>query len=132
MESFSLLGIWALAALPLIAVMYVRRRRPKVRRVAGLFIWAEAARASGRLAPKAEKVGMPAAFDLAVAAVLVALAWGVLPVESRSESLFGDGAIVALRILVCGVCVALVATLWKWKGSTSDEHSAPPISRTAR
>src|SRR5262245_18931564 len=106
----------SILALPAIATMYWLQPRARVRRIAGLFLWRNAAQA--QVVPGSQKRGrLLAVLDLAAAALLVALACGLITWNSEPDPTHETWLIAGMRSLLCFAMTALLITGWRFAAS---------------
>jgi hypothetical protein len=111
--SFNPPGLWALVALPAIALMYWHRPRNRLRRVAGLFLWAEVAQEAGQQVHSQKRITTVAWLDFAAAVLLVALASGLLTPEVESDGTIAYWSGVTGRFLLCFAVATLLVVAWR-------------------
>jgi hypothetical protein len=114
-----LTNLWtlcAIVAIPAIAALYWIQPRIRVRRIGGLFLWAEVAQSA--VPPIAQRRShFFAIFDLLTASLLVALAIGILPWDSVSADLKDNWPATGLRGLLCAAIAGLLITVWRYSAS---------------
>lgn len=98
-------GLYAMAALPIIVIMYLLRPRVQTRRIASIFLWNEIAQ-STTTASTQKTYPVLAFLDISTACILIALAGGLASrtQPDQSDSLWSTG----LRCTLCIVAAAAV------------------------
>jgi len=113
MQYISPAGLAILLAVPLIVAITTRRRRLPVRRVAGVYLWQDAAQSAAQVRDLAGWSRSALIRDVLAVVGLALLACGLFTTEASDAGERAHWLLVAGRTLACVAIAALLSANWR-------------------